>query len=50
MPVRAARVGRVGVIGAPEPWSDRARSRMGRVMLVAAAASWVFQMHRFGFA
>ena len=39
-----------GVIGAPVPWSDRARSRMGRVMLVAAAVSWAFQLHRFGFA
>ena len=40
----------LGVIGAPVPWSDRARSRMGRAMLVAAAMSWAFQLHRFGFA
>ncbi|MET7418790.1 DUF2752 domain-containing protein [Dactylosporangium sp. NPDC005555] len=39
-----------GLIGAPVPWSDRARSRMGRAMLVAAAVSWAFQLHRFGFA
>jgi len=40
----------LGVISAPVPWSDRARSRMGRAMLVAAAMSWAFQLHRFGFA
>lgn len=39
----------LGLISAPVPWSDRARSRMGRVMLVAAATSWAFQLHRFGF-
>jgi hypothetical protein len=40
----------LGVISVPVPWSQRARSRMGRVMLVAAAMSWAFQLHRFGFA
>jgi hypothetical protein len=40
----------IGVVGAPVPWSGRARSRMSWVMLVAAAMSWAFQLHRLGFA
>lgn len=39
-----------GTLGAPVPWSGRARSRMGRVMLMVAAMSWAFQLHRLGFA
>jgi hypothetical protein len=33
----------------PRPWSDAARKRTGRIMAVIVAASWVFQLHRYGF-
>jgi hypothetical protein len=37
-----------GVLSPPRPWSARVRRRVELVMLVAAAASWVFQLHRLG--
>ncbi|GGM29263.1 DUF2752 domain-containing protein [Dactylosporangium sucinum] len=40
---------RAGVLAPPVPWSPRARRRTELAMLAAAAASWVFQLHRFGF-
>jgi hypothetical protein len=33
----------------PRPWSAAARRRTARVAGVIVAASWVFQLHRFGF-
>jgi hypothetical protein len=37
----------LGLAGPPAPWSPRARRRAGVTMLAAAAASWLFQLHRF---
>lgn len=37
-----------GVLPPPRPCSARARRRIELVVLVAAAASWVFQLHRLG--
>jgi hypothetical protein len=38
-----------GVLPPPAPWSAQKRRRVGQLMLLAAAGSWVFQLHRFGF-
>jgi hypothetical protein len=38
-----------GQAGAPRPWSAAGRKRTGRIVAVIVAASWVFQLHRFGF-
>ena len=46
-PVLVART--TGRVGAPRPWSAAARKRTGRIVAVIVAASWVFQLHRFGF-
>lgn len=39
----------VGAVPQPTPWSTKSRRRMGWLMLLAALASWAFQLHRFGF-
>jgi hypothetical protein len=39
----------LGVVPPPAPWSAGTRRRVERTMLAVAAASWVFQLHRFGF-
>jgi hypothetical protein len=46
-PILLART--TGRVRSPRPWSDAARKRTGRVMAVIVAASWVFQLHRYGF-
>jgi hypothetical protein len=46
-PVLVART--TGLIRPPRPWSDAARKRIGRVVAVIVAASWIFQLHRYGF-
>jgi len=38
----------VGLAAAPAPWSDAARRRTWWAVGVLAAASWSFQLHRFG--
>ena len=38
-----------GRVGPPRRWSAAARKRTGRIVAVIVAASWVFQLHRFGF-
>ena len=38
-----------GQAGPPRPWSAAARKRASRIVAVIVAASWVFQLHRFGF-
>jgi hypothetical protein len=38
-----------GQAGSPRPWSAAARKRTSRIAAVIVAASWVFQLHRFGF-
>jgi glycerol-3-phosphate acyltransferase PlsY len=38
-----------GQAGPPRPWSAAARKRTSRIVAVIVAASWVFQLHRFGF-
>ena len=47
VPVLVART--TGKASPPRPWSATARSRTGRVMAVIVAASWIFQLRRFGF-
>jgi hypothetical protein len=39
----------VGLVASPVPWSARARRRTYLAAIAAAAASWVLQLHRFGF-
>ena len=39
----------LGVVPPPKPWSARTRRTVEWTMLAVAAASWVFQLHRFGF-
>ncbi|MGI5242518.1 DUF2752 domain-containing protein [Dactylosporangium sp. CA-139066] len=39
----------LGLVAAPAPWSARARRRTYVAAAAAAVASWVFQLHRFGF-
>jgi hypothetical protein len=46
-PILLARV--FGQAPPPRPWSAAARQRTARVAGVIVAASWVFQLHRFGF-
>jgi glycerol-3-phosphate acyltransferase PlsY len=46
-PVLLARV--TGRLAPPRPWPAAARRRTGRIVAVIVAASWVFQLHRFGF-
>jgi glycerol-3-phosphate acyltransferase PlsY len=46
-PVLLART--TGRMRPPHPWSAAARQRTGRVMAVVVAASWIFQLHRYGF-
>lgn len=38
----------LGLVRPPRPWPARARRRIQVAMLAAAAASWAFQLHRFG--
>jgi hypothetical protein len=38
-----------GRAGPPRRWSTTARKRTGWIVAVIVAASWVFQLHRFGF-
>ena len=38
-----------GRVGPPRRWSAAARKRTGRIVAVIVTASWVFQLHRFGF-
>jgi hypothetical protein len=38
-----------GQAGPPRPWSAAARKRTSQIVAVIVAASWVFQLHRFGF-
>ncbi len=38
----------VGLAPAPAPWSPAARQRAWWAVGVLAAASWAFQLHRFG--
>jgi glycerol-3-phosphate acyltransferase PlsY len=46
-PVLLARV--AGAVAPPRPWSPAARRRTGQIVAVIVAASWIFQLHRFGF-
>lgn len=46
-PILLARL--TGKVRPPRPWSDAARKRTGRIVAVIVAASWVFQLHRYGF-
>jgi uncharacterized protein DUF2752 len=38
----------LGVIGEPRPWPAPRRRRWGRLAVLVAAASWLFQLHRLG--
>jgi hypothetical protein len=38
-----------GRMGPPRCWSAAARKRTSRIVAVVVAASWFFQLHRFGF-
>jgi glycerol-3-phosphate acyltransferase PlsY len=38
-----------GRVGPPRRWPAAARKRTSRIVAVIVAASWVFQLHRFGF-
>ncbi|WP_433617654.1 DUF2752 domain-containing protein [Dactylosporangium sp. CA-139114] len=38
----------LGLVRPPRPWTPRARRRAAVTALVAAAASWLFQLHRSG--
>jgi hypothetical protein len=46
-PVLVARS--AGLTGPPRAWSPAARRRAGWVLVMVAALSWVFQLHRYGF-
>jgi hypothetical protein len=46
-PVLIARA--AGIVRPPRPWSAAARRRTSRVVAVIVAASWIFQLHRYGF-
>jgi Protein of unknown function (DUF2752) len=46
LPLVAGRV--LGVLPVPAPWSAPARRRTGRLVGLVALASWVWQLHRFG--
>ena len=46
-PVLVARA--FGLTGQPRPWSAAARRRMGWIVAVVVALSWLYQLHRFGF-
>lgn len=46
-PVLVARA--LGRAEAPRPWSAQARRRIGWVVAVVVALSWLYQLHRFGF-
>jgi hypothetical protein len=39
----------LGLAGAPRPWPAATRCRAGVALAGLAAASWLFQLHRFGF-
>ncbi|MEV8513766.1 DUF2752 domain-containing protein [Dactylosporangium sp. NPDC051484] len=39
----------LGLVALPAPWPARTRRRVEVAALVAATASWCFQLHRFGF-
>jgi hypothetical protein len=39
----------LGLAATPVPWSARTRRRTQVAAIAAAAASWLFQLHRFGF-
>ena len=38
-----------GQASAPRPWSAEARRRVGWVVACLVAASWLFQLRRYGF-
>jgi hypothetical protein len=38
-----------GVLNPPAPWSPRRRRMVGWLSGLLALASWLFQLHRFGF-
>jgi hypothetical protein len=46
-PVLLARA--AGLTKPPSPWSAATRRRTRYAVLIVVAASWVFQLHRFGF-
>src|ERR1700723_2692859 len=46
-PILLARI--TGRVAPPRPWSAAARRRTGRIVAVIVAASWIFQLHRYGF-
>jgi glycerol-3-phosphate acyltransferase PlsY len=46
-PILLART--TGRVRPPCPWPAAARRRTGRIVAVIVAASWIFQLHRFGF-
>lgn len=46
-PILLARL--AGMIRPPRPWSAAARKRTRLIVAVIVAASWVFQLHRYGF-
>jgi len=37
-----------GVMSVPRPWTPQRRRWWGRLAVLAAAASWLFQLHRLG--
>ena len=45
-PVLVAR--NAGLVAQPSAWSRAARKRVGYVVAVVVALSWVFQLHRYG--
>jgi ribose/xylose/arabinose/galactoside ABC-type transport system permease subunit len=38
----------LGVLSVPQAWPSRRRRRWGRLAVLVAAASWLFQLHRLG--
>jgi hypothetical protein len=36
-------------VAQPRAWSPAARQRVGCVVAVVVALSWIFQLHRYGF-
>ncbi|HEY0536681.1 MAG TPA: DUF2752 domain-containing protein [Actinoplanes sp.] len=37
-----------GVMSVPRPWPSQRRHRWGRLAVLVAVASWLFQLHRLG--
>jgi hypothetical protein len=38
----------LGVLGPPRAWPAERRRQLGRVIVLLAVASWIFQLHRLG--